>query len=78
MQQGMGDLASTLDSQNKPHITIAIPVGDLCSNYKAEAQALLTATETVTQLETIPKKVVLDPHRLPISIAITGIRKPRR
>ena len=44
---------------NKPPITIAIPGGDLCSNYRAEAQALLTATETVTQLETRPKKVVL-------------------
>ena len=44
---------------NKPPITIAIPGGDLCSNYRAEAQALLTATETVTQLKTIPKKVVL-------------------
>ena len=31
----------------------------MCSNYRAEAQALLTATETVTQLETRPKKVVL-------------------
>jgi len=30
----------------------------MCSNYRAEAQALLTATETLTQLETIPKKVV--------------------
>ena len=29
------------------------------SNYIAEAQALLTATETVTQLETRQKKVVL-------------------
>ena len=44
---------------NKPLITLAIPGGDLCSIYRAEAQALLTATETVTQLETIPKKVVL-------------------
>ena len=44
---------------NKPPITIAIPGGDMCSNYRAEAQALLTATETVTQLETRPKKVVL-------------------
>ena len=44
---------------NKPPITIAIPGEDLCSNYRAEAQALLTATETVTQLETRPKKVVL-------------------
>ena len=35
---------------NKPPITIAIPGGDMCSNYRAEAQALLTATETVTQL----------------------------
>ena len=33
--------------------------GVLCSNYRAEARALLTATETVTQLETKPKKVVL-------------------
>ena len=31
----------------------------MSSNYRAEAQALLTATETVTQLETRPKKVVL-------------------
>jgi len=31
----------------------------MCSNYRAEAQALLTATETVTGLETRPKKVVL-------------------
>ena len=44
---------------NKPPITIAILGGYLCSNYRAEAQALLTATETVTQLETKPKKVVL-------------------
>ena len=44
---------------NKYPITIAIPGGDMCSNYRAEAQALLTATETVTQLETRPKKVVL-------------------
>ena len=44
---------------NKPPITIAIPSGTLCSNYRAEAQVLLTATETVTQLETRPKKVVL-------------------
>ena len=33
--------------------------GVLYSNYRAEARALLTATETVTQLETKPKKVVL-------------------
>ena len=44
---------------NKPPITIAIPGGDLCSNYRAETQALLTATETITQLATRPKKVVL-------------------
>ena len=44
---------------NKPPTTIAIPGGDLCSNYRAEAPALLTATETVTQLERRPKKVVL-------------------
>ena len=44
---------------NKSPITIALPGGDMCSNYRAEAQALLTATETVTQLETRPKKVVL-------------------
>ena len=31
----------------------------MCSTYRAEAQALLTVTETVTQLETRPKKVVL-------------------
>ena len=30
----------------------------MCSNYRAEAQAILTVTENVTQLETIPKKVV--------------------
>ena len=39
---------------NKPPSTIAIPGGDLCSNYRAEAQSLLTATETVTQLQTRP------------------------
>ena len=44
---------------DKPSITIAKPGGDMCSNYRAEAQALLTATETVTGLETRPKKVVL-------------------
>ena len=44
---------------NKPPITIAIPGGYMCSNYRAETQALLTLTETVTQLETRPKKVVL-------------------
>ena len=37
---------------NKPPITLAILGGDLCSTYRAESQALLTATETVTQLET--------------------------
>jgi len=31
----------------------------MCSNYRAEAQAILTVTENVTQLETIPKKVVV-------------------
>ena len=31
----------------------------MCLNYRAEAQSLLTVTETVTQLETRPKKVVL-------------------
>ena len=31
----------------------------MCSNYRAEAQASLTVTETVTQLETWSKKVVL-------------------
>ena len=31
----------------------------MCSNYRAETQAHLTATETVNQLETRPKKVVL-------------------
>ena len=45
---------------NKPRITIAIPGADLCSNCRTEAQALLIATETVTQLETRPKKVVLN------------------
>ena len=49
----------TIWQSNKPPITITIPGGDLCSNYRAKAQALLTATETVTQLETRPKKVVL-------------------
>ena len=45
----------------KPLITITIPGGDSqCTNYRAEAQALLIATETVTQLETRPKKVVTD------------------
>ena len=44
---------------NQASITITIPCGDQCTNYRAEAQALLTATETVTQLKTIPKKVVL-------------------
>ena len=44
---------------NKPPITIAIPGVDLCSNYRAEAQTLLTVTETVTHLETRPKQVVL-------------------
>ena len=52
----LADLASRAGAID---ITIAIPGGDLCSNYRAEAQALLTATETVTQLETRPKKVVL-------------------
>ena len=51
---------------NRPPITIAIPGGDLCSNYRAEAQALLTATETVTQLDTRPKKVVLLTYSLPV------------
>ena len=41
-------------------ITIAIPGGDMCSKYRAEAQALLTVTETVIQLETRPKKVLTD------------------
>ena len=44
---------------NQASITITIPCGDQCTNYRAEAQALLTATETVTQLETRPKKVVI-------------------
>ena len=44
---------------NKPPITIAISGGDLCSNYRAEAQALLIATETANQMETIPKKAML-------------------
>ena len=61
---------------NKPPITIAIPGGDMCSNYRAEAQALLTATETVTQLETRPKKVVLLTDS--ICSATTRIRKSRR
>ena len=54
----LADLASRAGAID---ITIAIPGGDLCSNYRAEAQAqaLLTGTETVTQLETRPKKVVL-------------------
>ena len=45
--------------QNNPSITIATPGGELCSNYRAETQAILTATETVTQLETRPKNRVL-------------------
>ena len=57
---------------NKPPITIAIPDGDLCSNYKAEAQALLTATETATQLETRPKKVVL----LTYSLSVLALGNP--
>ena len=40
--------------------------GDMCTNYRAEAEALLTATETVTQLETRPKKVVLVTYSLPV------------
>ena len=44
------------------------------SNYKAEAQALLTATEIVTQLETRPKKVVLLTDTLSI---LKPLRKPR-
>ena len=44
---------------NKPPVTLAIPGGDMCSNYRAKAQALLTSTETATQLETRPKKSVL-------------------
>ena len=43
----------------KPLITITIPCGDQCTNYRAEAQVLLAAAETVTQLETRPKKAVL-------------------
>ena len=31
----------------------------MCSNYRAEAQVLLAAAETVTQLETRPKNAVL-------------------
>ena len=55
-----GECAIYIRQPNKPPSTIAIPGGDMCSNYRAEAaQALLTATGTVTQLETRPKKVVL-------------------
>ena len=42
---------------DKHPITIASPGGDLCSNYKSKAQALLPAT--VTQLETKPNKSML-------------------
>ena len=60
-----GGCAIYIRQPNKPPITIAIPGGDLCSNYRAEAQALLTVTEIVTQLETRPKKVLLSqtPYR---------------
>ena len=60
--------------QNKPLITIATSAGNMYSNYKAEAQALLTATEIVTQLETKPKKVVLLTDTLSI---LKPLRKPR-
>ena len=56
LQEGCG---INIRQPNKPPITIATPGGDMCSNYRAEAQALLTATETVSQLETRPKKAVL-------------------
>ena len=59
---------------NKPLITIATSAGNMYSNYKAEAQALLTATEIVTQLETRPKKVVLLTDTLSI---LKPLRKPR-
>ena len=54
-----GECGIYIRQPNKPPITISIPGGDLCINYRTETQALLTATETVTQLKTIPKKVVL-------------------
>ena len=59
LDKSYGGCGIYIRQPNKPPITIAIPGGDMCSNYRAEAQALLTATETVTQLETRPKKVVL-------------------
>ena len=57
---------------NKYPINIAIPGGDMCSNYKAEAHALLTTTETVTQLETRPKKVVLLTDSLSVLQSLTS------
>ena len=64
MLQEMKDVASTSDSQTSlPHY---YNTGDMCTNYRAEAEALLTATETVTQLETRPKKVVLVTYSLPV------------
>ena len=33
------------------------PKSDVCSNYSTEAQTLLTATETVTQLETSQRRL---------------------
>ena len=71
----VADLASRAGAID---ITIAIPGGDLCSNYRAEAQALLTATETVTQLETRPKKVVLLTDSLSVLQSLACIRKSRR
>jgi len=61
-----GGCAIYIRQSNKPPITIAIPGGDMCSNYRAEAQALHTATEIVTQLETRPKKVVLPTDALSV------------
>ena len=57
-----------------PPITIATLGGDLCSNYRAEAQALLTATETATQLETIPKKVVLLTDSLSVLQSLASVK----
>ena len=59
LDKSYGGCGIYIRQPNEPPVTIAIPGGDMCSIYRAEAQALLTATETVTQLETRPKKVVL-------------------
>jgi len=62
---------------NKPTISIATPGGDLCSNYQAEARALLTATGSISQLETRLKEGCI-PRRLNVSPAINRSRKRRR